>query len=147
MADRVMPRVQEVLMPILRSELEPDYPGLMVTSWVPNVDLRKFPVLNVRRLGGAAVDADLIDRPVIELTSYAGPDLPTCEELLLDARQTIWEMVRDQTVVEGVGYLHSYTETMGPTQFDSTFDDVWRVQMLIALALRPARSRLIERSA
>lgn len=138
MVDRRMPRIHEVIMPVLREKLEPDWPGLDVTSWLKNVEHRTFPILNVRRLGGLPVDPALLDRPVVELTAYTKVDLPTTENLLLDARQVLWDMVRNQTVTEA-GHLHSYFETMGPTQFDSPFDDAWRVQMLVQLGLRPNR--------
>lgn len=135
MVTRRMPRIQEVLIPILRDAL----PGVTVTSWVPDVDDRVFPILNIRRLGGLARDPNLLDLPVIELTAYAQGGLIVCENLFLDARQVIWDAVDAQTLTSA-GYLHSAKETMGPTQFDSPYDDTWRIQGLIALGLRPSRS-------
>lgn len=138
---RRMPRINDVLLPVLRDELADDWPELQVTSWIPNIDFRSYPLLNVRRIGGAPVDVDLFDHPVVEIAALSGPDLPTCEKLLLDARQVIWEMVRDQRVVNGVGYLHSYSEQLGPTQLESPADDIWRYQMTVSLGLRPTRER------
>ncbi|GGM64790.1 hypothetical protein GCM10012275_39220 [Longimycelium tulufanense] len=134
MVVRRMPRIHEVIIPVLREKL----PEVMVTSWVPDVDYRQWPILNVRRLGGLARDVEWLDRPVIELTAYSRDGLVACERLFLDARQVLWGMVENQTLTEA-GYLHSMRETMGPTQFDSPFDDSWRVQGLIQLGLRPAR--------
>lgn len=134
MVDRTMPRVQEVLFPVLRAKL----PGVQVVSWVPDVDYRAFPILEVRRLGGLPRDVRRLDRPVIEMTAYSRDGLVATENLLLDARQIIWDMVENQTLTPS-GYLHSYFETMGPTQFDSPFDDSWRVQCLIQLAVRPPK--------
>ncbi|MBM7771978.1 hypothetical protein JOD54_002182 [Actinokineospora baliensis] len=74
--------------------------------------------------------------PVIEMTAYSRDGLIATENLYLDARQVLWDMVRDQTVTPR-GYLHSYFETMGPSQFDSPYDDSWRIQGLIQLGLRP----------
>ncbi|WP_367137897.1 hypothetical protein [Saccharothrix sp. HUAS TT1] len=135
MVARKMPRIQEVLIPILRTAL----PGVTVTSWVPDVDDRVYPILNVRRLGGIARDPNRLDLPVIELTAYAQGGLIVCENLFLDARQAIWDAVDRQTLTPA-GYLHSANETMGPTQFDSGYDDTWRIQGLIEIGLRPPRS-------
>ncbi|WP_142000341.1 hypothetical protein [Amycolatopsis cihanbeyliensis] len=129
-----MPRVQEVLLPVLRAAL----PEVAVTTWVPDVDYRRYPLLNLRRLGGLPVDVRRLDLAVIEMTAFTRDGLVATEDLYLDARQVIWDMVANQTVT-AYGYLHSYFETMGPTQFDSTFDDSWRVQGLIQLGIRPPK--------
>lgn len=134
MVTRILPRVQEIILPILRAEL----PGVTCGSWVSDVDTRVFPLINVRRIGGLDVDLDYLGKPTIELTAYSRAGLVGTEDLYLDARQVIWEMVRNQTVTEK-GYLHSFFETMGPTQFDSPFDDSWRIQGLIQLGVRPPR--------
>jgi|SRR5690606_1651253 len=127
-----MPRVQEVLLPVLREKM----PDVTFTSWVPDVDRRQFPIVNIRRLGGLPVDVRRLDRAIIELTAYSADGLVACENLYLDARTVIWDMWRFQTVTPA-GSICSYWETMGPTQFDSPFDDTWRVQGLIQLGLRP----------
>jgi hypothetical protein len=133
---RRMPRVQAVVLPVLRDSLGPD---VKVGSWVEGVDLREMPLINVRRLGGVALDIDQMDRATIELTAYGNEGLVQTENLLLDARQVIWDMV-DRQVVTPKGYLHSFRETMGPTQFDSPYDGTWRIQCLIQLGLRPPRT-------
>lgn len=135
MVSRSMPRIQEIVIPLLRAE----FPDIMITSWVPQVSERTYPLINVRRLGGLPVDVRLLDRPVIELTVFGADGIVPTENLYLDARQVLWDAVDKQTVIPGVGYLHSYFETMGPTQFDSPFDDTWRIQGLIQLALRPPK--------
>lgn len=132
MVERDMPRVQEILLPVLREKL----PDVMFTSWVPDVDHREFPLVNIRRLGGLPVDVRRLDRAVIELTAYSADGLVACEDLYLDVRTVIWDMCQSQTVTPA-GSICSYWETMGPTQFDSPFDDTWRVQGLIQLGLRP----------
>lgn len=135
MVVRKIPRIQEVVLPILRGEL----PGVQVTSWGADVDDRVFPIVNVRRLGGLPVDVDMLDRAVIEVTAYTDTNLMDCENLCLDARQVLWNAWKNQTVVPGKGSISSYFETLGPTQFDSPWDDSWRVQFLVQLGLRPAR--------
>lgn len=132
-----MPRVQEVVIPLLRARMDP---SVTIGSWVADVDQRTYPIVNIRRLGGLPVDVSLLDRPVIEMTVYANVNLEDTEDLYLQARQVLWDAWDNQTVVPGKGYIHSYFETLGPTQFDSPWDSTWRVQGLIQLGLRPTRS-------
>ena len=134
--ERRMPRVQAVVLSVLREQLGPE---VKVGSWVEGVDFRQFPLINVRRLGGIAIDPKRLDRATIELTAYGKEGLVQTENLLLDARQVIWDMVENQ-VVTPKGHLHSFRETMGPTQFDSPYDGTWRVQCLIQLGVRPPRN-------
>lgn len=135
MINRRMPRVQEVVLPILRAEL-PD--NVSVTSWIPDVDRRTLPLINIRRLGGISENPHLLDLPVIEITCYHGENLEACEDLLMDAREALYRAVQAQTLTDA-GYLHSFFETLGPTQFDSPIEDSWRVQCLIQLGVRPRR--------
>jgi hypothetical protein len=131
---RRMPRVQAVVLPLLRARLDP---SITCTSWISDIDHgRTWPAINVRRLGGLPKDIDWLDRPVIELTAYSDVGLVETEDLLLDAQQVLWDAWKAQTQTD-YGYIHSYFETMGPTQFDSPYDDTWRVQALIQLGLRP----------
>lgn len=139
---RNMPRIQDVVIPILNTGLRND---IKVGSWFESVDHRNFPLINVRRLGGLtnARLPDELDRAVIEITAYSTardadyPGITGTEDLYLDAKYLLWKAVDDQTIISGVGYLHSYFETMGPIQLDSPFDKTWRIQGLIQLGLRP----------
>jgi len=99
---------------------------------------REWPVINVRRLGGLPVDPQRLDKPVIELTAYTDVGLVDTEYLYLQAREILYEAWLNQTTTPA-GYIHSYFETFGPTQFDSPYDDTWRIQGLIQLGLRPAK--------
>lgn len=130
-----MPRIQDVVIPILREE----FPQAQVVSWVPEKGDRVLPILNVRRLGGLPVDPRFLDRAVIELTCYGDQalGLEPAERLLLDAQIVLSEGAYRSRVVTGAGSLSSYRQTMGPTQFDSPYDDTFRVQSLIQLGLRP----------
>ena len=138
MVARNIPRVHEIILPVLRAQL----PGVMVTSWIPDVDKRTFPLLNVRRLGGIPNydHPDHLDRPVIELTAYTGDGRVPTENLLYDAMYVLHEMVDKQTVTSA-GWLNSYRVTMGPTPFDSPFEDSWGVQTLIQLGVRSKGGR------
>lgn len=152
-----MPRIERVVLPILRDGL-PDH--VSVVTWtpdtdhrtgapeIPELDLRKYPLVKIRRMGGLPDQTrpDLLDKAVIELTVFSTATdshyvgYGGTQDLLLDAQYLIFQAVRNQTVVEDVGYLHSQFQTMGPIQLDSPFDDTWRWQSLIQLGLRPVRS-------
>lgn len=136
MVERRMPRVQSIILPVLREAL----PGVTIGSWYRDIDYRTFPILNIRRLGGVGPDPKRLDLPVIEMTAYTQESLPATENLYMDAREVLLDMVERQTVTPS-GYLHSFTETMGPTPFDSPFEDTWRVQGLIQLGVRPLRNK------
>jgi hypothetical protein len=143
--DRRMPRVQAVVLPLLRAGLTDWNPTVAadpkIGTWVEGTKQRHFPLINIRRLAGPnSGDVELLDLPVIEMTAYAGGELAVAEDLYLDARLVLSRAVRNQTVVPNVGYLHSFFETMGPIQLDSPYDDTWRIQGLIQLGLRPVRS-------
>ena len=131
----VMPRVQAVVLPLLRQAL-PD--TVKVGSWVEDIDYRNFPIINVRRVGGVRHDRKPTDLalPVIEMTAYGIEGLPETEQLYEDALEALYEAVRLQTLTDA-GYLHSIKETMGATQFSSLMMDSWRVQGLIQLGVRP----------
>lgn len=133
--DRDMPRIQEVLLPYFREQ----FPTVHFSTWYNPTDHRTFPFVNVRRLGGLPKDVRRLDFPVIELTAYTRDGLELTEDLYLDVRTALWDMV-DKQIVTDAGYLHSYFETMGPTQFDSPFENSWRIQGLIQLGLRPPRN-------
>lgn len=135
---RRMPRVQEIVLPLLRDAFEDVEPVVTFGSWMADVDFRSYPLVNVRRLGGSPVNVDLLDQPVIEMTAYSRDGLVATEELYLDCRQVLWDAVKRQTVTDK-GSLSSFFEVMGMTQFDSPIEDTWRVQGLIQLGVRPPK--------
>jgi len=132
-------RPQKVLLPILRDD--PRLAGVSVTTWVPDIDFRDFPMLNLRRIGGIRNPKapTLVTSPVIEISCYSNKDLIECEEIYETALDVLYDAVRNQTQTPG-GYLQSLFETMGATQFSSLFQDSWRVQGLIRFYIRRPRS-------
>lgn len=134
----VMPRAQEVVVPILRSD--PRLAGVKISTWVPDIDYRQFPMLNIRRIGGIRNPnlPGLHSLPVIELTAYSSESLIACEELYETALDVLYDAVHYQTQTDA-GHLQSIYETMGATQFSSLFQDSWRVQGLIRLCIRRPR--------
>ncbi|AWN06036.1 tail terminator [Mycobacterium phage Relief] len=135
------PRIQSVVIPLLRDALVPDK-AKKVGSWIENIDYREFPLVNVRRIGGGRHPnrPTQFATPVIELTVYHTKGLIECEQLYEDCLDVLYDAVKTQKQTPK-GYLHSIRETMGATQFSSPFMDSWRVQGLIALGLRPPRNK------
>lgn len=129
-------RVQAIVIPILRDALD----GVTVTSWVPDIDHREFPMINVRRLGGNRHpdQPNQLAMPVIEMSCYASTSLIDAENLYEDALEVLYDAVHQQ-VQTPKGYLHSIREAMGMTQFSSLYMDSWRVQGLLQLGVRPPR--------
>jgi hypothetical protein len=129
-----MPRVQAVVLPILREA----FPDVNITTWGADIDYRKFPILHVRRVGGVRhmTKPMQLDKATIEMTAYTTVGLPETEQLYMDALEVLYDAVAQQKIMEA-GYLHSIKETMGMTQFSSLYMDSWRVQGLIALGVRP----------
>ncbi|MGB0969734.1 MAG: hypothetical protein ACPGVG_02050 [Mycobacterium sp.] len=130
-----MPRVQAVVLPILRAY--PALDGVTIGSWTEDIDYRTLPMINVRRLGGLRHETrpTLLDRPVIEMTVYHSKGIVETEDLYADALEALYAAAKNQTQTEA-GYLHSIKETMGQTQSRSEFIASWKVQGHIALGLR-----------
>ncbi|AIW02918.1 tail terminator [Mycobacterium phage Malec] len=139
MANQRLPRVQKVVAPILRAD--PRMEGVTITTWVPDVDYREFPMINIRRIGGIRNPKAprLHTLPVIEMTAYTTEGLIETEELYEEALDVLYDAVHDQ-IVTPAGYLQSMYETMGATQFSSLYQDSWRIQGLIRLGVRRPRS-------
>lgn len=133
-----MPRVQQVVLPLLRGD--PRLEGVTVNTWVPDIDFREYPILNIRRIGGIRNPKapDLHASPVIELSAYTNTGLIECEELYETALDVLYDAVKNQTQTDA-GYVQSLFETMGATQFSSLYQDSWRVQGLIRLYIRKPR--------
>lgn len=134
-----MPRIQAVVLPILRAALVPNK-AHKCGSWVEDIDYRDFPIINVRRVGGFRhkTRPTALALPVIEMTAYGTVGLVETEQLYEDALEVLYQAVENQTQTEA-GYLHSIKETFGATQFSSLFQDSWRIQGLIQLGVRPPR--------
>lgn len=134
-----MPRVQSIVLPILRKAL----PDVNVRSWGEDIDYRMLPAINVRRVGGVRNKSQpmRLDLAVVEMTAYGNVGLPETELLYIHALEALYEATRNQTQTDA-GYLHSIKETMGMTQFSSSMMDSWRVQGLIQLGVRPRSNQL-----
>ena len=137
MAD--MSRVQKVLLPIFKGD--PRLDGVAITTWVPDVDYREFPMLNIRRIGGIRnpKDPTLQAFPIVEMSCYTNDSLIACEELYETALDVLYDAVKYQTQT-GHGHIQSLYEVMGATQFSSLFQDSWRVQGLIKFCIRRPRN-------
>lgn len=148
---RKLQRIQKIVLPILRGHDDlsdrfssgvPGLEGVTVSSWMENIDLRDFPQITIRRIGGGRnpTAPTIHALPVIEMTAYGTVDLETTEDLYEDALEALYLAVKRQTSTPS-GCLSSIKENMGATQFDSPFPDSWRVQGLIQLGNRARRNR------
>lgn len=133
-----MPDINLRAYPIVRRLLNDALPDVAITSWIPDVDYRDFPAVNVRSLGGSRHSRrpDALHIPILEITAYTDTELADTEELYDDVLDALYDAQKYQTQTPG-GYIHSIKETMGKTQFDSPFDATWRVQGLVKLGIRP----------
>lgn len=125
--------------PIVRSVLQDALdPSVTITSWIPSVDYREFPTVNVRSLGGTRHDRRPNDlrMPIVELTVFVDTELADAEDLYDEVLDALYDAQLYQRLTPG-GYIHSIKETMGKTQFDSPFDATWRMQGLVKLGIRP----------
>jgi hypothetical protein len=115
--------------------------GDRVFTWIPDVDYRSYPLVEVRRVGGDRHDRYPFQMgfPVIELSVYTNVGLPETEQLYEDALEVLYDAMFRQTLTDA-GHLSSMKETMGATQFGSRFQDSWRVQGLIKLGIRPPKT-------
>lgn len=143
-----MPRIQKVVLPLLRDTGlavpdRDDVPQLVtVNTWGPDIDKRKLPMVLIRRVGGTRFSGgyDLLASPVIEMTVYTRDGLDKTEQLYEDALEALFLAVQNQTQTEA-GYLHSIKESLGATGAASPFQDSWAVFGLIRLGLRPPRTQ------
>lgn len=128
------PRVQEIVLPVLREVLPS---SVTVTTWVPDIDYRDYPIINIRRVGGprSGTKPGMLDLPVIEMTAYHHEGLIEAEELYIQALDALFAASKDQKVTDK-GHITFVKETMGATQFSSLFQDTYRVQGLIQLGIR-----------
>lgn len=126
-------RVQKIVLPILRAA----HPGVDFSSWGADVDIRTFPTVNIRRVGGTRnpKGPTIHGLPVIEMTAYTDEGLPETEDLYEECLETLFRARRLQTPTPA-GYISSVKERMGGTQFSSLYMDSWRIQGLIELGIR-----------
>ena len=131
-----MIRPQAVMLPILRSAL----PAVAVLSVDPDVDHRTFPLVVIGRAGGTRHPSwpKRFALPEVELTAVSADGPIEAEELYDDALDALYDAVRQQITVEGVGYLHSIREDRGATQVGSEIPDTWSVQGSVRVGLRAA---------
>lgn len=129
-----MIRPQAVVLPILRDAL----PGVSVVSVVPDADYRDFPMVSIRRAGGTRSPGlpHLLAQPAVQMTVVSADGLIEAEELYEDALDALFDAVAQQIVIEGVGYLRSFSETQGATESPSDYPDTWAVEGSVRIGLR-----------
>lgn len=132
-------RVEEIVLPILRDNLDPD---VTVTSWTPDIDYRTYPIVHIRRMGGYRSRSLPLwyDKAVLEITALTDEGVPESEVLYNEILDILFKAKRRQTIVPGKGYINLVDETMGMTQMGAQSVDTYRVQGLVKVYIRPIRT-------
>lgn len=139
MIPKLTPRVQDIVLPLLREGLGP---GVHVRTWSDNVEHREYPEVRVRRLGGLNSFGSIqngLEHPVVEITVTTREGLAATEDLAIRCRNIL--VNSRNVVVPGVGHLVRVRETLGMTQFPSEIQGTWRVQQLLRTDFRYPRRR------
>lgn len=107
---------------------------------IPAVDHRDYPLVVLTRAGGIRNKTlpRKLSLPVLELRVIHDLGLVEAEELYEDTLDALYDAVTEQTVVEGVGHLHSVLETQGASQTASPFPDTFMVSGAVKVGVRPA---------
>lgn len=121
--------------------LEQAFPDVQVTTWIPAIDDRRYPIINLRSLGGyrSFKYPTLLAESVVEITCLSDVDLMQAEDLYIEALEALYDAYKNQ-VITPYGHLSSCKETMGLTQFSSEFQETWRAQGLVELGIRSKRN-------
>ncbi|WP_144311943.1 hypothetical protein [Actinopolyspora erythraea] len=109
-----------------------------MTAKLPPLEHRGYPLVNIRRIGGSSTYVQHLDRPSLEVLCISDQGSSDAENIYLDVRQVLYDAYVNQTVIQGAGSIHSFTEQTGPFTFDSPYSGTWGAQGLILLGLRPA---------
>ncbi|BBX04305.1 hypothetical protein MMOR_52410 [Mycolicibacterium moriokaense] len=125
-----------MVLPLLRQALGD---GVSVVSVIPNVEHRTYPLVLVTRAGGVRNPKRprKLSVPQLDLMVVHHIGLVEAEELYDVVLDALYDAVSAQTVVEGVGYLHSVRETKGATSIGSPLPDTFAVQGTVLVGVRP----------
>ena len=131
MIPKLTPRVQDIVLPLLREGLGPE---VHVRTWSDNVEHRRLGGLN--SLGSIQ---NGLEHPVVEITATTREGLAATEDLAIRCRNIL--VNSRNVVVPGVGHLVRVRDTLGMTQFPSEIQGTWRVQQLLRTDFRYPRRR------
>jgi hypothetical protein len=132
-----IPRVAKIMIPIIRAGLAAD--DVKVGTWTEDIDLRHFPMINLRRVGGTGRNPKRptqISHALVEMAIYGVDTLDDTEQLYEDALEALFDAWLHQTLTDA-GYIHSIKEHIAMEVMTSPFEDSWRVQGLILVGIRP----------
>lgn len=132
----IPPRMAEVILPVVRREI----PEAQVVTWMPELKDRTYPLILIRRVGGIAYDAELADRPTVDIQVYHKESLAAAEGLALRVRGALVGAWKSQEVVDGKGTVNFIREMSGPNYVRDPGDNAWRIQMMLSILIRTALS-------
>jgi hypothetical protein len=137
MAMRLLPRVNDLLLGLLRAPLAAEFPGLKVGTLIPAT--MTYPFVLARRAGGAAIDPRFLDSALVDVQVWARSET-AAEDISEAARVLLVVAWREQTVVPGVGSISRFRDSSAPDLLpgQDVPNGIHRYQGTYALAVRPA---------
>lgn len=135
----VMPRVEDIILPLLRSAL----PGVTVGTWVEDIDHRSFPLVHLHHIGGVRHDRrpKQLAMPEVQMACMRSDNLANTTIMYNTALEALYDAWLNQTVTPA-GYLSSFVETTGMRQGPSPYQDSWFVSGTMKFGVRPLHTKL-----
>jgi hypothetical protein len=133
----MLPRVNDLLMALLRPPLTADWPTIRVGTLIPAT--MRFPFVLARRAGGAAIDPRFLDSALTDVQVWARSET-MAEDISEAARVLLVQAWRSQTVVAGVGSISRFRDQAAPVLLpgDDVPNGIYRYQATYELVVRPA---------
>lgn len=130
---RELPYVDGLLMEMLR----PTLPAYQVVTVYPAPDLRQYPILLVRRIGGGAVHMSLLDSALVQVDCFAHERRQAADgvEFVRQVFEYAWQ---NQTVLTD-GHIGRVNEISGPveTRDNDQPADLYRFGATYDILIRP----------
>ncbi|PZG20599.1 hypothetical protein [Nonomuraea aridisoli] len=137
MPPRLLARVNDLLLGLLREPLKADWPGITVGTLIPA--RMTYPFVLARRAGGASIDPRFLDQALVDVQVWARTD-SDAEDISEAARVLLVQAWRSQTVVPSVGSISRFRDQAAPDLLpgDEVPNGIYRYQATYELAVRPA---------
>ena len=127
-------RPASVVLPVLRSALT----GVEILTRMPDPQHRSYPCVSIRRVGGVRnrTFPKFLGFGLLELSAFSADGPGAAEKLYEEAVEALYRGAADQAAIPGVGYLHSLSESAGPSAQPSPFEETWQVSGTVKVGLR-----------
>lgn len=127
-------RPAQVVLPLLRAAL----PAVTVSTWTEATG-RTYPLVMIGRAGGSRHETRprLLSVPELDFSAISDEAPESTDVLYDDVYMALFDAVRAQTVVPGVGYLHSLSEDAGPMTTRGPWPDTYMTSGTVRVGIRP----------